>query len=536
MILSLAAPTNATDLPGTITRTQLPLGGNALTTSTTALVELQENDTIYLMGRALDADTLTINPSFGVSIFATRVDDLPQPPSPTLTGNGFSFDINTTDGNFIVGTSKSDASLAGISAQWNIYVDGVLYGESPYTVTSAYNNATAGVALSSLSNGEHAITIESATPTNGWLVPLGFYGQTANAAKIVYCNSKISKTSIAASSTAIANGALDSLFRGATNLVLGNKFCFAPSCDDFLSVGSYFANRMFFGCVALTTLPADFNLPQNITMVASNFTNGMFENCASLTALPTGFNFPKNITTVGSSFASAIFFGCTSLTTLPIGFNIPQNITTAEDNFVASMFRSCSSLTVLPTGFNLPQNITTVGDHFVERIFQGCTILTALPIGFNLPQNISTAGDWFAFDMFYECSTLATLPTGFNLPQNITAIGDNFARSMFGYCTNLTELPSAFNLPQSITTTNAANFAYLMFTQCTQLVVNSAFKFNPNISGGNAYYWTFYSITASQIVTATSIINGTPTPSIPCRAFYVATGFSDYGDLPENWK
>jgi hypothetical protein len=76
LIVSLAAPTNATDIPGTISRTQLSLTDNVYTPNKMAIVQLNAGETVYLMGRTLANETITIDPSYGVSVFVIRIDDL----------------------------------------------------------------------------------------------------------------------------------------------------------------------------------------------------------------------------------------------------------------------------------------------------------------------------------------------------------------------------------------------------------------------------------------------------------------------------
>jgi hypothetical protein len=509
----------------------------------------------------------------------------------------FAFTVQTYDGTFQVPVYKI-AGGEDIPYNWNIYVDDLFYTTVSGVSSSIADSTAVAATISDLDTAPHVIRIEPVAEEDGWLVAFGQIPDPENTEKIIYCNSKFTKKSIAANNTTIASYALGLFFFYASNLTLGPDFGFTTSCDDFTAAGDYFAGNFMNLCASVTALPANFNFPQNLVSVGDSFARGMFTSCVSLAALPNGFNFPQNITTVGDDFAMSMFRNCSDLTTLPTGFNFPQNISTAGNNFAWLMFENCAGLTALPAGFTLPQSLTTVGDSFAISLFENCSSLTAFPAGFNLPQNLTSVGDDFAYGMvmdctslsalpagfnlpqnittvgmsfassmfhdctsladlptgftfpqgittcangfatgmFHDCTSLATLPVGFNLPQYITSVGNYFLQNMFNGCTNLSALPAGFNLPQSITTTAATYFADALFLNCTNLLVDSAFKFNPAMTATGSYSYTFFGVTAAQNVTAASIINGTPTPSSPIATFKNATGFLDYDELPTNWK
>jgi hypothetical protein len=244
-------------------------------------------------------------------------------------------------------------------------------------------------------------------------------------------------------------------------------------------------------------------------------------------------------TVLGDNVALNMFYGCRNLASLPANFNLPQNITEVGNSFAYYMFCDCRNLTSLPTNFNLPQGITEVGNCFAVYMFRNCTNLTSLPANFNLPPDITTVGNYFAQCMFSGCSSLTSLPANFNLPQDITTVGDSFARNMFCDCTNLTSLPANFNLPPNITTVGTG-FAGSMYYGCSKLVFNSVFKFPQGLTQiqvdkTTVFFNTIQSCTASQSRTAASIIGTLPTPSTAKNTF-TGSGFSDALTIPANWR
>ncbi len=172
--------------------------------------------------------------------------------------------------------------------------------------------------------------------------------------------------------------------------------------------------------------------------------------------------------TVGSNFLYQAWYNCSNLASMPAGFNLPQNITSVGDYFLQSAWYDCSSLASMPAGFNLPQNITSVGGYFLQSAWRGCSILASMPVGFNLPQNITSVGGFFLQGAWYNCSNLASMPAGFNLPQNITSVGGFFLQGAWRDCSSLASMPAGFNLPQNITSVGSA-FLFQAWFNCADL-------------------------------------------------------------------
>jgi hypothetical protein len=205
-----------------------------------------------------------------------------------------------------------------------------------------------------------------------------------------------------------------------SNVNLIKEFYITPD-QTITSVPTNYGAFVCFNMINLSYV--DVRLPQTITTIGDNFCGSMLRSCSSLTSLPSDFNLPQNISGISvHGFCNGMFFNCTSLQSLPNNFNLPQGMFAIQgDYFCDMMFRDCSSLTSLPSGFNLPQNISKMGNVSLRYMFNGCTSLTSLPNGFNLPQALSGAlGAGLSQYMFSGCSKLASLPIGFNLPQNIS--------------------------------------------------------------------------------------------------------------------
>jgi hypothetical protein len=84
------------------------------------------------------------------------------------------------------------------------------------------------------------------------------------------------------------------------------------------------------------------------------------------------------------------------------------------------------------------------------------------------------------------------------------------------------------------------NFAVAMFRECRgdSFEVASSFKFpkltQSEMNTAFVFLDTFYGITNPQTITATSIINGNPTPNNLRYTF--SNAFSDYDELDSTWK
>lgn len=219
------------------------------------------------------------------------------------------------------------------------------------------------------------------------------------------------------------NGEWSTLFYGCRNLTQGPA---VSGWDEITSVGSSFANGMFENCSSLTTLPASFNLPQNLTQTSTLFANDMFKNCTSLNALPEGFNLPQELTYLSNFFAASLFEGCTSLAELPNDFNMPAQATIAGTYIANTLFKGCTSLNTLPAGFNIPPNITSVGQSFFKAIFMDCTSLTSLPEAFTFPVSLTTAGDYIGEQMLYNAGNSSfQIHDAFSIPafEDVSVMG-----------------------------------------------------------------------------------------------------------------
>ncbi|MCL2135918.1 MAG: leucine-rich repeat protein [Coriobacteriia bacterium] len=284
-------------------------------------------------------------------------------------------------------------------------------------------------------------------------------------------------------------------FNGCTNLRQSPQFA---GWEEVSTVSDYFAYAMFKDCKSLTSMQANFNLPEGLTEVGEAFAGWMFFGCTSLQSVSTVFNFPTGIVSVKDAFASSMFRNCTSLQKLPYGFNFPQQLTKVGRSFADNMLYNCASLTILPDGFSLPQSIESVGSGFAMGMFQDCASLTALPDGFNLPTKLISVGDYFADSMFFNCKKLESLPGGFSFPYGYTEVGDSFAAYMFFYCESLSTLPDGFNLPDDIQVVGDS-FAYYMFSLCTSLTeLPAGFNLPPNISKtGDDFVYGMFRICSS---------------------------------------
>jgi hypothetical protein len=71
LAFSLATPTNATDIPGTISRSQITAAAGQQNPTKLALVRLSANQTVYLMGKTTTGSaTVSFEPAYSVSLFA----------------------------------------------------------------------------------------------------------------------------------------------------------------------------------------------------------------------------------------------------------------------------------------------------------------------------------------------------------------------------------------------------------------------------------------------------------------------------------
>ena len=422
------------------------------------------------------------------------------PVSSQLAENEFQLMISVpADGTTFILPASSTLGGRNFSNPYNWAID---WGDGGSETVAGMSSVNGGVSHTYLSAGDYTITITPNGSTEAWFAAFGFSQGSSGA------NSSVNKSMVVGAAGQVTPqmirtaAQLDGrqpapdyewayVFYQCPNLAQAPLY---TNWDSILSVGDYFAGCMFDGCSSLESLPAGFNLPQNITSFDTDFAYGMFENCTSLKSLPDGFNLPQKLTTNGSSLANSMFYGCTSLEYLPAGFNLSQNMRTVGGFYAADMFYGCVSLASLPDGFNLPQQLTSAGNFFADAMFLGCRSLEFLPAGFNLPQNLTSVGDFFVQSILRGCNNLASLPVGFNLPQKVTSTGDYFASNMLNGCSSLTSLPEGFNLPQSLSSVRN-NFAAYMFYVCSSLEsLPEGFNLPQGIkTAGDLFaYYTFY--------------------------------------------
>ena len=302
------------------------------------------------------------------------------------TGSGYLYDIETSDGQTIVGVTGSHTITFPGAGTYTVYISG--------TFPQIYFN-NSGDKLKILSVGN-------------W----GIYGIGV----FSYANNFYGCTNIPSIGEDVTNF---NIITNGTNCFLSCKIAILPSG---MTLNSLTAGSGMFAGNLLTSLPTGMNLP-----LLTNGTNMFGSN--NLTTLPSSMTLP-NLTN-----GFYMFFN-NNLTTLPSGMNLPL----LTNGFY--MFRS-NGLTTLPTGMNLPlltngntmffnNNLTTLPSSMTlpnltdgTNMFRG-NGLTDLPAGMTLPS--LTNGN----SMFLDCTINTTrysqllidMEAG-NVNNNVTFHGGN---------------------------------------------------------------------------------------------------------------
>ena len=402
-----------------------------------------------------------------------------------------------------------------------------------------------GVSHSYAAGGIYTITIRPAGSEEAWLGAFGFGDETTPTTKDRLLITKVispltplmtrTHEQITGVAAPPSNEWAYTFYR-CYNMTMGDDFTFSGGWDNITSVGSYFAQRMFYGGAPVQgvwervynalAMNEVFNLPQGLTTVGDYFAEGMFGWVGARPDYYDGrnpgsnyysggytpftmnevFNLPQGLTTVGGNFASSMFYHCNGIPfTMNEVFNLPQGLTSVGGMFAKSMFEGCDGpFFNMNETFNLPPGITSVGDYFAEGMFYGCNgDAFNMNEAFNLPQGITTVGNSFASGLFMDTPYGTLIGNGafsmndvFNLPQGITSAGDNFASYLFSRRSDDTfTMNEIFNLPQGITTAGD-KFASSMFLGCTGATfnMNEIFNLPQSITsaGDDFAYWMFY--------------------------------------------
>ncbi len=232
----------------------------------------------------------------------------------------------------------------------------------------------------------------------------------------------------------------------------------------------------FYGCSNLTTLPEETG---KLTLVTSF--QSCFRGCSSLTIIPSGL-FDNN--TIVTLFLYC-FRNCTSLTAIPSNL-FDNNILVIS---FQSCFQGCTSLTAIPSNL-FDNNILVIS---FQSCFQGCTSLTAIPSNL-FDNNILVIN---VLSCFRNCTSLTAIPS--NLFDNNILVY-NF-QNCFNKCNSLTSIPSGLFDNNTIVT-----YFEACFSNCSTL------------TGLAPTLW---------------LREPEPTGT---QCFYNATGLTNYGDIPVDWK
>jgi len=237
------------------------------------------------------------------------------------TGGGYLYDIETSDGQTIVGVTGSHTITFPGAGTYTVYISG--------TFPQIY-----------FANGGDKLKILSVT---NW----GIYG----AGVLSYANNFYVCSNLTYIGEDVTN----------FNLITdGNncfRFCKIAILPSDMTLNSLITGSGMFRDNVLTTLPSGMNLP-----LLTNGSTMFYAN--NLTTLPSGMDLPS--LTIGS-----YMFFANDLTSLPSGMTLP-NLTNGFYMFYGN------DLTDLPAGMNLP-NLTDGNAMFYNNG------LTSLPTGMNLP-------------------------------------------------------------------------------------------------------------------------------------------------------
>lgn len=170
-------------------------------------------------------------------------------------------------------------------------------------------------------------------------------------------------------------------------------------------------SNMFGSAQLLTTLPANFSIPNGVTDC-----NNMFYQCKNL-AIPVGFTIPNGVTSV------QFMFGFCFVEEIPA---LPASVVDAS--WYASYGKGSSSPSRLAAGFKFPEGCTKCAYALHDRC------ISSLPDGFTIPSTITDDGQ--AFKGNHPLTTVGNNVSFLKqdaswskeyIPYNtITTIGDNF--------------------------------------------------------------------------------------------------------------
>ena len=240
---------------------------------------------------------------------------------------------------------------------------------------------------------------------------------------------------------------------------------------------------LFFGCIALTDIPPNWDNLTNVININSIFSycsissiplswsglenvedlSGAFNGCELLTTIPTTWTNLNSLIDMGSAFRS-----CTSLTTIPISWAGLENV----EN-VNNLFFGCELLEIIPTTWTGLSNITNA-----SYMFRDCRALSNIPSswsGLSLIEN--------ALGMFVNCKSLSSIPTTWTGLETLISLN-----AMFSGCSRFTTIPSNWTELSNVETLSQA------FYDCTSLTsIPSSWS---GLEGATTLYRTFYNCTS----------------------------------------
>jgi uncharacterized repeat protein (TIGR02543 family) len=327
--------------------------------------------------------TLTLTPDYGSGqsiAVPYQIDTVDAPFSFSVPGNDTSFDFATATTYSVAGAILTCPDFTS-----NFTSDGAYsIGDNAGLPTLQFNPTAQ----------DHVISV---TPGLG-----GFYGLNGSSSKSLFAGTDITsvagdwsymypQTYYTSNNSGVPDYVFYQEFNACTNLVsLGTDFQITSQIDAAapMAIGASFCKNMFYGCTALTSLPASFNLPAfaDVTTVGKGFCEYMFDGCAALTSLSASFSLPDftAVTTISDNFCHGMFWSCSQLSSLPAGFSLPAyaNVTSVGMTFCGSMFNSCTALTTLPAGFSLPTFASSVylGNSFCSNIFNRDALVLKVPV------------------------------------------------------------------------------------------------------------------------------------------------------------
>ena len=267
--------------------------------------------------------------------------------------------------------------------------------------------------------------------------------------------------------------------------------------------------RTFSGCQNISSIPVGlFDNNNEVTTFDSTF-----YNATGITSIPSGlFDYNPEVTDF-----SYVFRNCNQITS-PIPAGLFDN--NPEVRTFSCAFQDCAQIPSIPVG--LFDNNPLVSDF--GNLFNGCSQIAAIPPGlFDNNPNVSS----FA-NLFWGCSKITTIPPGL-FDYNTEASGFT---GVFRDLDKITSIPPGLfdNNP------NAWSFQST-FENCSSLQSIPGGLFDNNTK---VYYFDFTFMGCSSItgnvpeLWITHIGNLASSGGDSC--FYGATGASNYGDIPFDWK